>query len=120
MVRVLQCVALGGSCRVVRVTTRFVRRAPMVGLRPDRGASFSNPAMPRTRKRLRQRETFFGVIAIRAAISLSCWPEAASNTMRARSATRTGSDRLRAWDSNTVRCSGLNVIAGAIRIRDVS
>ena len=37
--------------------------------------------------------------------------------MRARSATRTGRDRLRAWDSNTVRSSGLNVMAGAIRIR---
>ncbi|HEY6375706.1 MAG TPA: hypothetical protein VIX90_09320, partial [Edaphobacter sp.] len=48
---------------------------------------------------------------------MSDWPEAANNTMRARSATRTARDRLRAWDSNTVRCSGLNVMAGAIRIR---
>jgi hypothetical protein len=35
-------------------------------------------------------------------------------------ATRTGRDRLRACDSNTVRCSGLNVMAGAMRIRNVS
>src|SRR5664279_323636 len=77
------------------VTTRFVRRVPIVGLRPGRGASFSNPDTPSARKRLRQRETFFGVMAMTAAISLSCWPEAANNTMRARSATRTGRDRLR-------------------------
>ena len=70
------------------------------------------------RKRLRQRETFFGVMAMLAAISLSCWPEAANNTMRARSATRTGRDRLRAWDSSTVRSSELNLMAGAIRIRN--
>jgi hypothetical protein len=96
---------------------RFVRRAPILRLRPGRGASFSNPAMPSARKRLRQRETFFGVMAMRVAISLSCWPEAANNTMRARSATRTERDRLRAWDSNTVLSSELNVMAGAIRIR---
>ena len=72
MVRVLQCVALAGCWRVVMVTTRLVRRAPMVGLRPGRGASFCNPATPSARKRLRQRETFFGVMAMRAAISLSC------------------------------------------------
>src|ERR1700690_1771534 len=99
------------------VTTRLVRRAPMVGLRPGRGASFCNPATPSARKRLRQRETFFGVIAMLAAISLSVWPEAGNNTMRARSATRTGRDRLRAWASSNVWCSGLNVMAGAIRIR---
>jgi len=57
---------------------------------PGRGASFSNPATPSVRKRFRHRETFFGVMAMTAAISLSCWPEAANNTMRARSATRTG------------------------------
>ena len=118
MVRVLQWVALVGRWRVVRVTTRFLKRGPILGLRPGRGASFSNPATPRVRKRLRQRETFFGVIAMRAAISLSCWPEAANNTMRARSPTRTGRDRLRVWDSRIVRCSGLNLRAGAMRIRN--
>ena len=56
-------------------------------------------------------------MAMRAAISLSCWPEAANNTMRARSATRTGRDRLRDWDSNRVLSSELNVMTGAIRIR---
>jgi hypothetical protein len=56
-------------------------------------------------------------MAMRAAISRSCWPEAANKTMRARSATRTGRDRLRAWDSNRVLSSALNVMAGAIRIR---
>jgi hypothetical protein len=117
MVRVLQCVALAGCWRVVMATTRLVRRAPIVGLRPGRGASFCNPGTPSARKRLRQRETFFGVIAMLAAISLSGWPEAANNTMRARSATRTGRDRLRAWDSNRVLSSELNVMAGAIRIR---
>src|ERR1039458_5533641 len=57
------------------------------------------------------------VMAMWAAISKSCKPEAANNTMRARSATRTGRDRLRAWDSNRVLSSELNVMAGAIRIR---
>jgi len=118
MVRVLQCVALLGRWRVVMVTTRCVRRAPIVGLRPGRGASFSNPAIPNAKKRLRPRETFFAVVTMRAAISLSCWPQAANNTMRARSTTRSGRERLRARDSNTVRCSGLNVMTGALRIRD--
>ena len=116
--RVLQWVALTGCSRVVMVTTRLVRRAPILGLRPVRGASVSNPATPNVRKRLRHRETFFGVTAIAEAISLSCWPEAANNTIRARSATRTGRDRLLACDSNTIRCSRLNVMAGAVRIRD--
>src|SRR5271169_4059821 len=74
MVRVLQWVALLGCWRVVMVTTRLVRRAPMAGLRPGRCASFCNPATPSARKRLRQRDTFFGVIAMLAAISLSGWP----------------------------------------------
>src|SRR5260370_20840406 len=99
------------------VTTRFVRRAPIVGLRPGRCATFCSPGTPSARKRLRQGEAFLGVIAMRAAISLSGWPEAANNTMRARSATRTGRDRLRAWDSNRILSSELNVMAGAIRIR---
>jgi len=118
IVRVLQCVALLGCWRVVRVTTRCRRRASIVGLRPGRGASCSNPATPRARKRLRQRETFFGVMDRRPAMSWSCRPAAANNTMRERSTTRSGSDRLRTWDSNTVRCSGLNVMTGAMRIRN--
>ena len=69
MVRVLQCVALAGCWRVVRVTTRLVKRVPMVGLRPGRCASFCSPATPSARKRLRQRETFFGVMAMTAAIT---------------------------------------------------
>ena len=98
--------------RVVMVATRLVRRVPIVRVRHGRGASFCNPARPSARKRLRRRETFFGVMAMTDAISLSGWPEAANNTMRARSTTRTGRDRLRAWDSKTVRSSGLNLMAG--------
>src|SRR5437667_12199637 len=70
------------------------------------------------RKRLRQRETFFGVMDRRTAMSLSWRPAAANNTMRDRSTTRNGSERLRTWDSNTVRCSGLNLMTGAMRIRN--
>ncbi len=120
MVRVLQCVAFLGCCRVVMVTTRCVRRALMLGLRPGRGASFCNPATPRARKRSRQRATFFGVMDSMAAMSLFCCPAAANNRMRARSTTRTGRERLRAWDSNIVRCSALNVMTGAMRMRYVS
>ena len=87
------------------------------GLAAGPGRVFLQPGTPSARKRLRQRETFFGVIAI-PAISLSGWPEAANNKMRARSATRTGTDRLRALDSNRVLSSELNVMAGAIRIRE--
>jgi hypothetical protein len=58
MVRVLQCVALAGCWRVVRVPTRWIKRVPIVGLRPGRCASFCNPATPSARKRLRQREPF--------------------------------------------------------------
>lgn len=72
MVRVLQCVALAGVWRVVRVTTRWIKRVPMVGLRPGGARLFCNPATPGARKCLRQREAFFGVMAITAAISLSC------------------------------------------------
>jgi hypothetical protein len=82
------------------------------------GRVLQHPATPGAIKRLRQRETFFGLATLRAAISLSCWPDAANNTMRARSTKRSGNDRLRAWDSNTVRCSGLNVMTGALRIRN--
>jgi hypothetical protein len=46
IVRVLQCVALRGCWRVVMVTTRCVRRALIVGLRPGRDASYSTPLPP--------------------------------------------------------------------------
>ena len=72
IVRVLQWVAFAGFWRVVMVTTRFRKRAPILGLRRGLDASFSNPATPSARKRLRQRETFLGVMAMSAAISLSC------------------------------------------------
>ena len=49
MVRVLQWVAWGGVWRVVMVTTRLIRRAPIEGFRADLGASFCNPARPRVR-----------------------------------------------------------------------
>jgi hypothetical protein len=72
--------------------------------------------MPKVRNRFRHRDTFFGVIFIRAAICMSCWPSPANSTMRARSTTRAGSDRLRARCSKVARCSELKVMAGAIRI----
>src|SRR5712671_6693857 len=43
MVRVLQWVALGGFWRVVMLTTRRMKLAPILGVRPGRGASFSPP-----------------------------------------------------------------------------
>ena len=116
MVRVLQWVAFGGFWRVVMRTTRRMKRALILGVRPGRDASRSNPAMPTARNRLRQRDTFLGVIFIAAATSLSCRPSAANSTIRARSTTRAGSDRLRARCSKAARWSALKVMAGAIRI----
>src|SRR5215471_9535644 len=70
MVRVLHWVAWAGFWRVVMSTTRLIRRALILGVLPGRGASFSRPASPNRRKRLRQRETFFGVRESERAISL--------------------------------------------------
>src|SRR5690348_4103004 len=117
MLRVLQWVAFGGFCRVVRFTTRRTKLAVILGERPGRDASRSNPAMPKVRNRLRHRDTFLGVIFIAAAICLSCRPSAANSTIRARSTTRAGSDRLRAHCSKAACWSELKVMAGAIRIR---
>src|SRR5215831_333936 len=65
MLRVLQCVAFAGFCRVVMFTTRRTTLAVMVGVRPGRGASCCKPTMPKVRKRLRQRDTFLGVTSSR-------------------------------------------------------
>ena len=73
--------------------------------------------MPKVRNRLRQRDTFFGVIFMPTAISLSCRPSAANSTIRARSTTRAGSDRLRAHCSKAACWSELKVMTGATRIR---
>src|SRR5271167_294627 len=67
----------------------------MLGVRPGRGASFSKPAIPKARNRFRQRAAFCAVIPNSAATSLSCFPAAASNTIRARSTSRTDKDRGR-------------------------
>jgi hypothetical protein len=66
------------------------------GLRPGRGASRSNPAMPCRRKRERYRAAVRGTMEIDRAISMSCLPAAASHTMRARRTTRAGVLRPRA------------------------
>jgi hypothetical protein len=116
IVRVLQCVTLAGlSCNVMS-TTFFTCRSVMTRVRPGRGASFSNAAMPPSRKRFRQRAAFSGVMPIRAAIRPFSKPSAASKTMRARSTTRAGNERCRASRSSVVLCSGLRKIAGAVRI----
>src|SRR6266567_6431293 len=120
MLRVLQWVAFGGVCRVVRFTPRRTKLAVSLGERPGRDASCCNPAKPKVRSRLRHRDTFLGVIFIAAAIRLSCRPPAANSTIRARSTTRAGSDRLRAHCSKMARWPELKMMAGAIRIRRVS
>jgi len=84
-------------------TTRRTKLAVILGERPGRDPSRSNPAMPKVRNRLRQRDTFLGVILIAAAICLSCWPSAANSTIRAGSNTRAGSDRLRDHCSKAAR-----------------
>ena len=101
-------------------TIRRAKLAVILGVRPGRKASRSNPAMPKVRNRLRQRDTFLGVIFIAQAICLSCRPSAANRTIRARSTIRAGSDRLRAHCSKVACWSELKVMAGAIRIHEVS
>src|SRR5271154_4980599 len=96
--------------------TRFTFAAEMLGVRPGRGASFSKPAIPTARNRFRQRAAFCAVIPNSPATSLSCFPAAASNTIRARSTRRTDRDRARAHCSNASCCSGVRSIGGATRI----
>jgi hypothetical protein len=100
-------------------TTRRAQLAVILGARPGREASRSNPAMPKVKNRLRQPDTFLGVIFIAAAICLSCRPSAANSTIRARSTTRAASDRLRAHCSKVACWSELKAMAGAIRIHDL-
>ena len=57
IVRRLQWVALAGVSRVVLWMICCTVGEQMAGLRPGRGASFSMPATPDSRKRLRQRAT---------------------------------------------------------------
>ena len=97
-------------------STRFTRAAEMLGVRPGLGASFSRPAIPKARNRFRQRATFCAVIPNSAAMSLSCFPAAASNTMRARSTRRTDRDPARAHCSSASCCSGVRSIGRATRI----
>ena len=49
----------------------------MLGVRPGRDASFSKPAIPKARNRLRQRAALCAVIPNSTAMSLSCFPAAA-------------------------------------------
>jgi hypothetical protein len=50
MVRVLQWVALGGAVCKVALTTAWIFRDEILGMRPGRGASFSNPPQRRDKK----------------------------------------------------------------------
>src|SRR5437588_176757 len=116
IVRVLQWVALRGFSRIVLSITLCTLAGVIVGVRPGRGASFSRAASPPSRKRLRQRADFSGVMLNSRAISLSCIPSAARSTMRARSTTRDGRERARARCSNCSRCFKSNVTARAMRM----
>jgi hypothetical protein len=116
MVRVLQCVALGGfSCKVIS-TTFFTRPSLMMRVLPGRGASFSRAAMPPSRKRFRHRAAVSGMMPISAAICLFSRPSEARSTVPARSTTRAASERRRARRCNAVFCSGLNNTIRALRM----
>ena len=54
------CVALSGVVCVVLATTSATCLAVIVGVRPGRGASFTNPATPCARNRSRHREAISG------------------------------------------------------------
>src|SRR5437763_11980858 len=88
----------------------------MRGVRPGRGASFSSPLTPDSRNRARHRADFCTLIPNSSAISLSCLPAAALNTMRARSTTREGNERARLRCSKASLCSGFRSTLGATRI----
>ena len=116
IVRVLQCVALAGLWRIVMSTTRFTWSSVIVRVLPGREASFCNAAIPPSRNRLRQRATFSAVTPSSCAISLSCRPSAARNTIRARSTTRAGRERPRASRSTAFRTSEFSSTGRATRI----
>ena len=117
LVRVDQCVALAGFSSVVLSTTCCTVAAGMRGVRPARGASFSNPAMPRSRNRLRQRAALCAVTFNAAALSWSSFPAAASHTMRAPSTWRPERERALAHCSSTSFCSGLSTTRRATPMR---
>ena len=89
MLRVLQCVAWDGFSRMLSRNTSATLSGAIEGRRPGRGASFSKPGRPFTRKRQRQRAAFCTEMARISAISRFCFPSATSKITRARSATRT-------------------------------
>src|SRR5439155_20321380 len=65
---------------------------------------------------VRQRAALCAMIPTSAAISLSCFPEAASNTLRARSTMRTERECARAHCSSASFCSGLSTTGWAKRM----
>ena len=116
IMRVLQWVAFEGlSCVVFRITS-WIFAGVIVGVLPGRGASFSSAAKPPSKNRFRQRAAFSGMILNLAAICLSCIPDAASKTIRARSTLRAEALRARARDSSVSRCSALSTTGRATRI----
>jgi hypothetical protein len=70
MVRVDQCVALAGVLCVVFAIRAAVTSVVIDGVRPGRGASFSRPSIPNSRKRPRQSVTMRGATFSAAAICL--------------------------------------------------
>ena len=65
------CVAFAGAVCVVLETISATFSTVIVGVRPGRGASFTKPATPCARKRLRHLEAMSGATEMRSAICLS-------------------------------------------------
>lgn len=83
--------------------------------RPERFRSVK-PAMPSSKKRLRQVITVLTATPRRCAITAFSSPSAAANTIRARTTIRRSAVCLRANDSNLERSCGLNSITNGLRL----
>src|SRR3954468_19407517 len=82
--RVLQCVASGGTVRCVRSTTARTWSGPTVGGRPERGRSRSKPSTPSATNRSCHRHTARLDLPIWRTIAIVPTPAADRSTIRAR------------------------------------
>ena len=113
MLRVLQCVASGGvECNVASITARTFSSL-ILGMRPGRGASFSNPLRRKARKRWRQSWTVGRETSSLLAMSWLSIPLEAIWMIFARRTTRRGIVLLRAHWSKIASSSGESMIRAA-------
>jgi hypothetical protein len=117
MVRVLECVALDRSLARDHGHHTLRQASTDGGLAAGLVRVFLQALHAQRQETLAPAENFFPGDRHAGADLLVRLARGRKQHDASRSATRTGRDRLRAWDSNRVLSSELNVMAGAIRIR---